>query len=135
VLKTKTHFPQVPLEIVKKIAEKENGEIIKQDRPEQLRWPTKKRTNDNVSMKKNYIEYPWQQTVVDAFLASPADLAGKIYVAERAIMARLKAPEKISPAEHSALEDALRSLRILVADLKSQGNAEPDGHKDKKRFC
>jgi len=135
VLKTKTHFPQVSLEIVKKIAEEENGELINQDRPEQLREPTEKRTNGNASMENNHFDYPWQQTVVDAFLASPADLAGKIYIAERAITARLRAPEKISPAEHSALEDALRSLRILVADLKSQGNAEPERDEDKKRFC
>jgi hypothetical protein len=74
-------------------------------------------------MEKDHIQYPWQQTVVDAFLASPAELAGKIYIAERAIMARLKAPEKISPAEYLALEDALRTLRVLIADLKSQGDA------------
>jgi len=33
-----------------------------------------------------------------------------------------------------ALEDALRSLRVLIADLKSQGNAQSDGAEDKKRF-
>ena len=85
-------------------------------------------------MEKDHIEYSWQQTLVDAFLASPAELARKINIAERAIMTRLKGPEKISPAEHLALEDALRSLRVLIADLKSQGNAQSHGDEDKKRF-
>jgi hypothetical protein len=84
--------------------------------------------------EENHIKYPWQQAVLDAFLASPADLADKIYIAERAIMARLKAPEKISAAEHLALEDALRSLKMLIADLKSHGNAQPGGDEDEKRF-
>ncbi len=85
-------------------------------------------------MEKDQFEYFWQEAVLDAFLAMPADLAGKINIAERAIMARLKGPEKISPAEYLALEDALRSLRVLMADLKSQGNAQSDGDVDKKRF-
>ena len=83
----------------------------------------------------HHFEYSWQQTLLDAFLASPAELAGKINIAERAIMTRLKGPEKkISPAEHLALEDALRSLKVLIADLKSQGNAQHYSHEDEKRF-
>jgi hypothetical protein len=45
VLNTKTHFPQVPLETVKKIAEEQNAEPIEMETPEQLRGPTKKVTN------------------------------------------------------------------------------------------
>lgn len=45
VLNTKTHFPQVPVEIVKKIAEEQNAEPIEMETPEQLRGPTKKVTN------------------------------------------------------------------------------------------
>jgi hypothetical protein len=85
-------------------------------------------------MEKDHFEYSWQQTLLDAFLASPAELAGKINIAERAIMTRLKGPEKISTAEHLAMEDALRSLKVLIADLKSQGNAQSDGDEGKKRF-
>ena len=85
-------------------------------------------------MEKDHFEYSWQQTLLDAFLASPAELAGKINIAERAIMTRLKGPEKISPAEYLALDDALRSLKVLMADLKSQGNARRYGDEDKKRF-
>ena len=89
--------------------------------------------NDRMK-KENHIKYPWQQAVLDAFLASPAELAGKIYTAERAIMTRLKAPKKISAEEHLALEDALRSLKMLIADLKSQGNAQPGDDEDEERF-
>jgi len=39
----KTHFPQIPLEIVKKIVEEENGEPLANEKPEQLRGPTKKK--------------------------------------------------------------------------------------------
>ena len=85
-------------------------------------------------MKKGHIEYSWQQTVLDAFLARQADLAVKIAIAERAITTRLKGPETISPAEYLALEDALRSLRILIADLKSQGNAQRNSDEGDKRF-
>lgn len=85
-------------------------------------------------MEKDHFEYSWQETVVDAFLASPAELAAKINIAERAITARLKDAEKITPAEHLALEDALRSLRVLIADLKAHRNAQSDGDESKKRF-
>jgi len=37
VLSRKTHFPQVPIEIAKKIAEEENGPRINEETPEQLR--------------------------------------------------------------------------------------------------
>ena len=43
-------------------------------------------------MEKHNFEYSWQQTLLDAFLASPEELAGKINIAERAIMTRLKGP-------------------------------------------
>ena len=88
----------------------------------------------DLEMENDHIQYSWQQTVVDASLASPADLPGKIGIAVRTIMGRLKAPENINPAEHLALEDALRSLRVLIADLKSQGNTESEGDEEKKRF-
>jgi hypothetical protein len=46
---TKTHYPQVPLEIAKKIAEEENGPQVNEETPEQLRGPTKKVTNGKSS--------------------------------------------------------------------------------------
>ncbi len=39
---TKTHFPQVPVEVVKKIAQEQDGEPIEKETPEQLRGPTEK---------------------------------------------------------------------------------------------
>ncbi len=46
---TKTHYPQVPLEIAKKIAEEENGLQVNEETPEQLRGPTKKVADGNPS--------------------------------------------------------------------------------------
>jgi hypothetical protein len=51
VTKTKTHFPQVPLEIVKKIVEEENGEYLDEETPELLRGPAKDGTNGEVSVE------------------------------------------------------------------------------------
>lgn len=84
--------------------------------------------------ENNHIEYPWQQMLLDAFLAKPEDLGRKINLAERAILARLKGPAQINPAEHLALEDALRSLKVLIADVKAYENAQSDGDEDAKRF-
>ena len=39
---TKTHYPQVSLEIAKKIAEEENGPQVNEETHEQLGGPTKK---------------------------------------------------------------------------------------------
>ena len=47
--KTETHFPQVPLEIVKKIVEEENGGEIDGETPEKFKRPTKKVTNGQPS--------------------------------------------------------------------------------------
>jgi hypothetical protein len=49
VLNTKTHYPQVPLEIVNKIIEEENAPQVNEETPEQLRGPTKKATNGKSS--------------------------------------------------------------------------------------
>jgi hypothetical protein len=49
VLNTKTHFPQVPLEIVKKMAEEQNGVPVGKETPEQLRGSTKKAASDKPS--------------------------------------------------------------------------------------
>ena len=50
MLNRKTHFPQVPLEIVKKIIEEENGPQVNEETPEQLRGPTKKAAHGKPSV-------------------------------------------------------------------------------------
>ena len=75
-------------------------------------------------MANDHIKYAWQELVLEAFLADQPDLAGKIAFAEQAIAARLKDRAKITPAEYLALDDALRSLRVLLADVRSQRAAE-----------
>ena len=64
-------------------------------------------------------KYPWQEAVVEAFIASPADLGAKINEAERTISARIKEPQ-IDFAERMALDDALRMLRVLVSETKTE---------------
>ena len=72
-----------------------------------------------LEMETDHIKYPWQQTVVDAFLAKPAELGAKINMAELAILARLKQIHSVDFAERIALEDALRALRVLIAEAKA----------------
>lgn len=63
-------------------------------------------------------KYPWQETVLDAFLSPPSDLGAKINVAERAISARISELD-IDFAERMALDDALRMLRVLVSETNA----------------
>jgi hypothetical protein len=65
------------------------------------------------------LKYPWQEAVVEAFIASPADLGAKINEAERAIAARISEPQ-IDFSERMALEDALRMLRVLMTETKAE---------------
>ena len=60
------------------------------------------------------LQYPWQQTLLDAFIEwRPNYLPGKINLAEHAIAARLCEPTDLN--EQMALEDALRTLRLLFS--------------------
>ena len=52
------------------------------------------------------IKYPWQQYVLEAFVASPESLPAKINVAERAIAVRLTERLEPGPEERLALNDA-----------------------------
>jgi hypothetical protein len=60
------------------------------------------------------LDFPWQQTLLDAFIEwRPDYLPGKINAAERAIAARFCEPTDLN--EQIALEDALRTLRLLFS--------------------
>ena len=66
----------------------------------------------------NGIKYPWQQSVLDAYLAFPESLPGKINVAEQALAARLAERPEPDAQEILALHDALRALRILITETR-----------------
>lgn len=74
-------------------------------------------------------KYPWQQAVVDAFLAPASDLPGKINIAERAISARLTQPGGLDFDERIALNDGLRALQVLLSEAQSHAT---DGRRAKK---
>ena len=65
------------------------------------------------------LRYPWQEAVVEAFIAPPADLGAKIDEAERIISARINEPQIDFP-ERMALDDALRMLRVLISETKAE---------------
>src|SRR4029077_3937170 len=60
------------------------------------------------------LEFPWQQTLLEAFIEwRPDHLPGKINAAERAIAARFCDPTDLN--EQIALEDALHTLHLLFS--------------------
>jgi hypothetical protein len=65
------------------------------------------------------LKYPWQEVVVAAFIAAPADLGIKIKEAERTITARISEPQ-LDFSERMALDDALRMLRVLMSETKAE---------------
>jgi hypothetical protein len=62
------------------------------------------------------LKYPWQQALLDAFLAPLDSLIVKINVAEKAIAARLRDPIATDHEERLALNDALRTLGVLMRE-------------------
>lgn len=68
----------------------------------------------------NQIRYPWQQPIIDAFLALPSDVPAKIAIAEEAISTRLRDWGHVDSSEHMALEDASRALRVLLSETKAE---------------
>ena len=76
------------------------------------------------------LRYPWQEVVVEAFLAPPGDLSIKINEAERTISARIRESE-IDFAERMALDDALRMLRVLTSEARLQQAEYNQGEEQK----
>lgn len=74
------------------------------------------------------LKYPWQQTVSDAFEASPESLPAKINAAERAIAARLTDPKQPVAFERMAVAEALRSLKKLVKETRSKSVSQRLSH-------
>ena len=74
--------------------------------------------------------FPWQQKVMDAYLAPPDALPIKINIAERAISVRLNHPN-LGRYETVALRDGLRALRVLNAECRSEPARTTDENKKK----
>jgi hypothetical protein len=82
---------------------------------------------ETMSERGPSLKYPWQQSVVDAFMETrPQLLPAKINAAERAIAARLHDAASPDLNERIALQDALRSLQVLFKELERQ---RPPGKK------
>jgi len=66
------------------------------------------------------LKYPWQQTIVDAFLElAPERLPQKLEAAERAIRERLYTPQQPDERERLALNDALHLLHVIFPDWRA----------------
>lgn len=76
------------------------------------------------------LKYPWQEAVLDAFMAPPGSVLRTIAIAQTAISARMKALESSDREEQVALHDALRALRVLVRETEVTELAEPKKQED-----
>jgi hypothetical protein len=66
------------------------------------------------------VRYLWQQQLLDAFLSPRRELPQKIAIAERAIAERLQDSGELDFAEHAALRDARRALRVLLSEAERE---------------
>lgn len=66
------------------------------------------------------IQYAWQQTVLDAFLSPSSDVAAKVRIAAQCIEARMREWDRLDSSEQLALDDAVRALKVLSAEAKSE---------------
>jgi hypothetical protein len=74
------------------------------------------------------IKYPWQQAVFDAFVEfRPEVLPMKVNAAQRAVAAGLTDLDPLEIDERIALQDALRSLRVLIFETKSVESSGNEG--------
>ena len=66
------------------------------------------------------LKYPWQQTVVDAFMElRPERIPEKIKVAERAIFERLDSLQQVDIDERASLRDALNILHVVFTSAEA----------------
>jgi hypothetical protein len=127
--KAKTHFEQVPLEIVKKIAEQqERGGVVKLDIPVTVDSPgTKTETADDNQF--HGLQYPsWQKLCQEALIELDLEkLKERVAAAETAIFLRFQELSRSGDghAERQALSDVSSSLRFLKRDVLKFPDWEP----------
>lgn len=119
--KAKTHFEQVSLEIVKKIAEQQRrDETVNSDSPVTVESPgTKTETADNNQF--HGLQYPaWQKLCQEALMELDNDkLKKRVADAEAAVFLRLQELAYCGDGheERQALLDVSSSLRFLKRDV------------------
>jgi hypothetical protein len=130
--RAKTHFEQIPVELVKKIAEEgfpevkeiRNANVILKV-PHASRAHSRCRNGRTVEIRlgsddDGVIKYPdWEKPLQEAVVEVDKDkLKSQVGAAETAIFNRLQAISR-SPdhaAEHQAIADALALIRVLKRD-------------------
>jgi hypothetical protein len=125
---SKTHFEQVPLDLVKAIAELQIADTA--DTSHALEPVGRPAAEDEMTDRKSQdLEYPaWQKICQEALVElDPNKLKERVAAAEAAVFMRSQelAPSSDAQAERQALRDATRSLRFLKRDVLKFPDWEP----------
>jgi hypothetical protein len=134
----KTHFEQIPVELVKKIIEAEvaekkqsngNNDVIVETPPSKTELSSVHSASLGMEYRDDDLQYPdWQSPVQEALIELDKDkLKALVAEAEAAIFYRLQAISQDTDhtAERQAIQDAVATLRVV----KREGLEFPDWEK------
>jgi hypothetical protein len=119
--KGKTHYDQVPLEIVKKIVEQQRDEVGPGVVEDAVTVPATPKDNSERQTSGPGLKFPkWQKLCQEALVElDPEKLKERVLIAEAAVYMRLQklAQSPDGHEERQALIDVTSSLRYLKRDV------------------
>ncbi len=127
--KGRTHYEQVPLEIVKKIAELQRDKVAPGIVEEAVTVPARPNGNSEHHNAEPGLKFPkWQKLCQEALVElDPEKLKERVLIAEAAVYVRLQelAQGPDGQEERQALIDVTSSLRYLKRDVLKYPDWEP----------
>jgi hypothetical protein len=127
--KGKTHYEQVPLEIVKKIVEEQGVEVDAGTLEDAVTVPETSNDNSERHHPDPGLKFPkWQKLCQEALIElDPDKLKERVLIAEAGVYVRMQelAQSPDGQEERQALIDVTSSLRYLKRDVLKYPDWEP----------
>ena len=126
--KGRTHYDQVPLEIVKKIVEQQRDEVAPGVVEDVVTVPAMPKDNPKHNSETGLRFPKWQKLCQEALVElDPQKLKERVLIAEAAVYVRLQelAQGPDGQEERQALIDVTSSLRYLKRDVLKYPDWEP----------